>query len=434
MLLAAAAALANGLTSHVTISEHALAYLPEGELLDILADPALWPYLRNGTQFPDGGYAMGEAYSETSHWEPFQDLYLAWIQEEFAGDWSSDEARQHIAYLMGLGSHGMGDQVFDSLYMQRAYVYDADSDWENVSMDHATDVALAAETGGYPIIDPIIFPDPFIALMAVAGVEVDEEILESGQNLTMVATAAVAAEAASAAHRADWRETFPWAYDHMLDESVHGCPEWEARVVAEYWQVRWARLNGESAASEPLIYSFPQDGGYGHPTDITAVESRVTIVFSRGLVTDLLIPDLFAVHDTDGNPITLIEPWVFYGSSSHVVHLTPAEDWPAETDFVVSIAAGVPFIDGTSSTAAASFTFSTKAPPQEEAPDCGCASAGRAAVWTAGVAFAFAFRRRRAADPRGPPGGAAQATRAGAARRPATTLTTAAATNNAAEA
>ena len=395
MLLAAAAALANGLTSHVTVSERALIYLPEGQLKEILADPALWPYLRNGTQFPDGGYALGEAYSETAHWEPFQDLYLAWIQEEFAGDWSSVEAREHIAYLMGLSSHGMGGQIFDSLYMQRAYVYDADSDWENVSMDHATDVALAAETGGYPIIDQVIFPDPFIDLMAVAGVEVDEETLESGQNLTMVAVAAVAAEGTSESHRAEWRDAFPWAYDHMFDESVDGCPEWEARVVAEYWQVRWARLNGDSASSEPVIYTFPQDGALGHPTDITAVEARITVVFSRGLVSDLLVPDLFEVHDSEGHAITLVEPWVFYGVSSHVVHLTPAEDWPADTDFVVTIAAGAPFIDGTSSTEAASFTFSTKAPVAELPTDCGCATSRPPLVGVGILAIGFVLRRRR---------------------------------------
>lgn len=45
-------ALANRLTSHMTISERALDCRPAGELRDLLADPDLWPYLHNGTQLP----------------------------------------------------------------------------------------------------------------------------------------------------------------------------------------------------------------------------------------------------------------------------------------------------------------------------------------------------------------------------------------------
>ena len=154
MLLLLSLAHANGLTSHVTISEWAAGQLPAGELADILGDPNLWPYLQNGTQFPDGGYPLGEAYSETAHWEPFQDRYLAWIADTYAGDFTSTEARQHVAFLFGMQSHGMGDQVFDSLYMQRAYQFDAESDWGATSMDEATDVALSAATGGQQTLDP----------------------------------------------------------------------------------------------------------------------------------------------------------------------------------------------------------------------------------------------------------------------------------------
>lgn len=397
MLFLAATALANGLTSHVYVSERAITYLPDGELRDLVADPALWPYLRNGTQFPDGGYAMGEAYSETAHWEPFQNLYLGWIQDTYGPDFASDEARQHIAYWLGLSSHGMADQVFDSLYMQRAYVYDAESDWSNTSMDHSTDVALAAATGGYPLMDAILFPDPFVALMADAGVEVDEDTLETGQNLTMVAVAAVGGEGASAEHRAEHEAAYPWAYAHMMDETVDGCPEWEARVVAEYWQARWAQLHGETAANEPILYTFPQDGDYDHPTDATSVESRVTVVFSRGLVSDLVGPALFEVVDADGEPVTLAEPWVFYGTSSHVVHLAPAEDWAEDMTYTVTVRAGAPYIDGTTSAEDVSFVFHTGPAPEEEPmPSCTCQEGGApvAAAALGGIAL-LAVRRRR---------------------------------------
>ena len=72
--------------------------------------------------FPDVGYAVGDNYGEIAHWESFQAAYLEWIQDTYSRPWTT-EAKQHIAFLMGLGSHGL-----DRLMMQwlAAYVYDAE--------------------------------------------------------------------------------------------------------------------------------------------------------------------------------------------------------------------------------------------------------------------------------------------------------------------
>ncbi len=400
MLLMLSLAHANGLTSHVTISEWAVPQLPEGELADILGDPELWPWLQNGTQFPDGGYPLGEAYAETAHWEPFQDLYLHWIAETYAGDYSSLEARQHIAFLFGMQSHGMGDQVFDSLYMQRAYVQDAESDWEGSSMDEATDVALAAATGGQETLDPFVPTDVIVPLMAEAGVEVSASTLESGQLLTAVAITYVREAGKDPATLKEYTDAFPWATTHMMGRETPGAPAWEADVVARYWQSRWGILTGEPSSLEPVLFTFPQQGGFGLATDHTAVESRLTVIFSRGLVPEVLVPDLFEVVDAEGNAYALEDPWVFYGRGSHAVHLAPVEDWPADTDFILTIHAGAHFIDGTDSTEEVIVKFSSRPPPEVADPDdpaeCGCSgSAGGASAGLVVLAAGALLRRRR---------------------------------------
>ena len=409
MLWLVATAFGNGLTSHVTISEYALDDMADGDLADILRRDDLWPILQNGTQFPDGGYPLGEAYAETAHWEPFQDRYLEWIRATYGGDYSSEEAQEHVAFLMGLSSHGMGDQVFDSLYMERAYVYDADSDWQNLSMDTSTDVAISALTGGQEVQETWMPYDPVIACMADAGVEVSAETLDKGQDLTHIAIAFGQTAANSTAMQAQHSADFPWAYAHILDEDVPGSPLWEARVVAQYWPVRWARLHGEVAENEPIIYTFPQDGGMGHETDGTKVESRVTVVFSRGLVDELILPDFFTVVDEAGEsyPVT---PWVFYRYGSHVAHLSSATGWPDDTDFVVTVHAGVPFIDGTYSAEEYSFSFSTKDPVDstQESPssECGCTAASQPTSGLSilvGTALFMQRRRRPAPYPFGRP-------------------------------
>ena len=95
------------------------------------------------------GYPIDDPYAEIAHWEPFQKAYLQWIKESFEPPYDQ-EALEHIAFLMGLASHGMADQTFDSMYMSRAKVYDADSDWTR-SMDEATDVAFIAQTHPQPV-------------------------------------------------------------------------------------------------------------------------------------------------------------------------------------------------------------------------------------------------------------------------------------------
>lgn len=394
-MLLVGAALANGLTSHVTISEYAIEHVPDGELEAIVGDPDLWLQLQNGTQFPDGGYPLGEAYAETAHWEPFQDRYLDWIRATYDEDYSSTEARQHVAFLMGLASHGMGDQVFDSLYMQRAYVYDAESDWENTSMDTATDVGLAAQTGGQDTVDAWADWATMVSLMADAGVDVDADTLQQGQALTQIAITFGRTAGADPEQQAIYEAQFPWAYAHILDDEVHGSPPWEAKAVAMYWQVRWARLLGEVADIEPLIYTFPPTGSYEHPTEADSVESRLTVVMSRGVMGDLLVADMFEVVDSAGTAYA-VSPWLFYGTSSHAIHLVPSADWPADTDFTVTVKAGVPFIDGTYSERDASFTFSTGPWPESEPPigyGCGC-QAGGGGAWL-GLAGLLALRRRR---------------------------------------
>ena len=116
---------ANGQSSHLWITHRAIEHLPNGELKQLLEEPYLEDHWRNGTMFPDGGYAVGDDYGEIAHWESFQIAYLEWIRDTFSPPWSL-EAKEHIAFLMGLGSHGLADQSYDAMYFRRAYVYDVD--------------------------------------------------------------------------------------------------------------------------------------------------------------------------------------------------------------------------------------------------------------------------------------------------------------------
>jgi hypothetical protein len=275
-------------------------------------------------------------------------------------------------------------------------VYDAESDWENLSMDQATDVGLAAQTGGQQTLDAWVPWSEMVQLMGEAGVEVSEDTLREGQDLTRIAITFGRVAGADPDIQEQWRDAFPWAYDHILDWEADGSPPWEAAVVAEYWKVRWARLHGELAENEPLIYHFPYPG-YDHPTDASTVEARVSAVLSRGVVADLIGPDLFTVEDEEGNDY-VVDPWVFYGNGSHVIHLVPQQDWPDDTWFTVTVHAGVPFIDGTASEADASFWFTTGPMPTEDPGHsqsaCACGPQAATPAGLSALLPLLALRRR----------------------------------------
>jgi len=145
-MLGSSPALANGQSTHIWITREAVSHLPPGDLADLLADPALQQMLDNGAMFPDGGYPLGDGYSEIAHWEPFQNLYRDHIATDCQAPWT-DICAQQIAFLMGMASHSMADQVYDSLYYERGLQRDPDSSFDDHSFDQATDVAFMAVVG-----------------------------------------------------------------------------------------------------------------------------------------------------------------------------------------------------------------------------------------------------------------------------------------------
>ncbi len=273
---------ANGQTTHVWITRHALEHLPPGELLDILSDPANQPMLLNGGMFPDGGYAVDHPYGEAGHWEPLQGAYLDWIVETQQLPLDG-QGEQHLAFLMGTASHGMADQVFDALYMERSKVYDADQGWtDGESMDEATDVIWALITGPQEVPELWLPSDELVPLYAEQGIEVDAETLEDGQTLLGAAIDLVGLFSTSAQLVEGYEAEFPWATSHLRDDTdVWGAPRCEGEVVALYWQGLWERIQGE-AVDNPVLATWPAHDGRSLPTDAARVESRISVMFSTG--------------------------------------------------------------------------------------------------------------------------------------------------------
>jgi hypothetical protein len=335
---------ANGDLSHLWITAEAVRLLPAGDLRALLEDPARADMLWNGALFPDGGYAVDDGYGEIAHWEPLQRRYAAWILDSYGPPPWDGEAAEHAAFFLGMASHGMADQVFDSLYMERARFEDADSDWENDSMDEATDPAFAAQVGPQDYGAYWVPEEVMVALFAEAGHEVSADTLHDGQALVRVA----AQWAWNAGDQEDvlagYQAQFPWATRHQLDPTVWGNPPDEAEVVALYWQVLWGALQDPGRDVGTVLRVFPTDGAQVRSRDQGDPRARVTLVFSRGLSDPLAEEAEVAVRDQGGAALA-VEPWLFYGQDSHALHLSPEAGWPERATCTLTVPGAMPFSD-----------------------------------------------------------------------------------------
>ena len=352
----------NGGNSHTWITFHAIEHLPDGELKRLLTRDEMRMMLVNGAVFPDGGYIVDDDYGEMSHWEPFVEAYIRWIRDNHDHPFTRGEASEHVAFLMGLASHGMADQVFDSTFMDAARIYDAAGWSEELldSFDTATDVILVAETGvNYLDTLPWVPAEDISALYAEAfGYDVSPNVLDSTQELLhrFVLNYAVS----SAADPADvmrYREQYPWAAEHLMETSAVGAPPCEGEVVADYFLAIWDRLHEVSGPQNHVIATYPRDGSTGHPTDYSLVESQVVIVFGSGIF-EAELPGHFTITDSTGKSYELAIGTQWGADEANLVKLRPMEDWAQDETFTVTVLPGLVSNDG-QEIDGLSFSFST---------------------------------------------------------------------------
>ena len=408
--LTPAIAHANGDTAHAWITDQAVDRLPDGTLKRLLARPELYQALINGSAFPDGGYIFNDDYGEMAHWEPFLQAYIEWIRASFPQPLTSEEAAPHVAFLMGIASHGLADQTFDSAFGPSARIHDAATWSDGLLEDHDsnTDLILVEQTGArYDDVQPWVPANELSALYqdrfdyAISG-----DALRQAQDLLHSLTlsyAAIADEDTRAAAVA----RYPWSAANLLDPTEPGAPPNQAEVVADYWLAVWDRLHGVQAAENFVIATYPRSGAAGHPIDRDLIESQVMIVLGHGVETARFAGHVSVVDDA-GHTYEIEVTSVWNTAVTNTLRIRPQEDWADGHDFTVTVSPGVEAIDGLALTTPFQFTFSTRqaapsAPTSDPTPHPGeatsggggCAVAGGGGPLIALASVLIALRRRR---------------------------------------
>ena len=361
---------ANGNYSHVWISTDALDYLEEGALRSLLTTDNLRNILRNGAMFPDGGYAVGDGYGEISHWEPFHLTYLKWITANYAPPWSN-EATEHIAFLMGMAAHGIADQLYDGMYLKRHEYYDEHgSEATLFGVDGATDACFAATQG--PMELPVNWvPADILAPLfkTVSGHQVNAGTIKQGHGLVVIAIMAANDAINDPDKQGEYMEIYPWACSHQDDPTVPGSPPTISPAVARYWNTLWSYLHGDEAFDKPLLGTYFSGGTpYHYPRDAGTPESWVSFAMPRGLDPGTVNAESVVVTDANGQPHA-VETHVYYGFNSHLVNIKPQEDWDENTGYTVTVSPPITTWDGVLLEQTHSFTFATTPEPPDRTSD-----------------------------------------------------------------
>ncbi|GEM_PF-768036 len=363
---------ANGNYSHLWAAMDALEKLEPGDLREMLTRPELRKMIQNGANFADSGYGVQHPYGEIGHWEPYHMAYLNWIRANYAPPWS-DEAAEHIAFLMGIVAHGMSDQLYDGMFLERHEFYDQTGLPEPmIGLDGATDACFAAIKG--PVTVPQVWvPKDVMAplFMETDGLEVDPSLFEKGLKLIQIAIMAANDAVNNPDKVAEYMAVYPYACGQQANETIPGTIPTHGAAIARFWGVIWMRLHGEDISNlEPIHYFYTTLLPLGQERDSSNPDSWVSFVMPFGLTPSTVNGESVKVYDEDGNdhPVQL---HVYYGKHSHLVNIMPLEDWAEDMDYTVEVGGGIASWDGLERTAKHTFTFSTKPAPVEPPDDLG---------------------------------------------------------------
>jgi len=371
LLCVPAGASANGSYSHVHISQLAADGLPPGELASLLADPANRAALEAGSMFPDSGYAAEDEYGELAHWEPFLGAFIAQLRATHGADFSSPEAQRQVAFLLGVASHGMADQSYDTTLLERAYEVDGPED-DARPVDQYADYFIVIDHDAVFSVEPEAPWAEIVPAMDATGHAVNEAVLMNGMNRMAVVIDLQGNPRTSRSLYYDAWESYPFLGTHIYNVDAVGSLPWIAELVQAYWEVVYARLRAaDDVDAQLVIRAVPEDGGTNWPVDLeeTTAWGRPALYFGYGIDRDQLAPLLTLRDESTGEGVGFSIQTAYGGRDRNLVFLRPDAPLSYDTDYTIEVTAGVETLDGRTSAAPFMTSFRTRCAP-DALDDC----------------------------------------------------------------
>ncbi len=345
-LLAPTPAWAHGLWGHVHVTGWAVENMPDDELRAFLLEPEVFNALVFGATFTDTGYARDDsasrAYAEHTHWEPFVQDYVEWIRANDPPPWTSLESKKRVAFLLGCASHGLQDELFDTLFLYQVTEHDGGGQDE---ADPGTDGFLALDGHLRFVPQEDIPMETLLELYAGVDDGITEDVITESVDLVTSFYINDSIGLAVAADLGDqYDDVIPWTRAHYLDAELPGSLRAEIYPTMRYQQAIWERLHDGLAADDATVFAHPEAPRRLLTGDATATSSWVSLVFGVGVRYE---DDLVELVDADGAEVPFTQANSRWGPEfTRVVRLAPAEDLAPGAWYTARLRAGVETIDG----------------------------------------------------------------------------------------
>ncbi|MEL6177738.1 MAG: MYXO-CTERM sorting domain-containing protein [Myxococcota bacterium] len=296
MCLGCGAANAHGVLGHVHVTGWAAENLPNGELREFFREPEVFNALLFGAAFADSGFASSiipipgiepeqerkaRAYGEHTHWEPFIEDFVTWIQTYDPPPWDTLESRQRVAFLMGCAAHGLQDEVFDTLFLYQVDEHDNQGQSE---ADPASDGFLGRDAHLRFFPKAWMPMETLLELYADLPEAISEEVIVDSVDILLLYVGEDGFGADIAQGLADIHEpNMPWTRAHYLDPNIPGSLRAEIPPTMRYLQALWKRLHGELGPDEVIISAYPDLPRRLLSGDARSPDSWVSVIFGAGV-------------------------------------------------------------------------------------------------------------------------------------------------------
>lgn len=303
-----------GNTLHIMMSERAIGYVQSADLRNLLnANKSQWVM---GTALPDGGYANGDPYAETAHWPPFHQAYFDQVKSR-CGASTAGSCGALIAHFMGMAAHGIEDEVYDLLFLDRSNWLEGAGGDGLSSKDYIVDVYALWDNDRSSFIPSAVSPldDVYAAFQRMGATNVSRDSISKGED-TMIA-AAIGERASYWATYLATKDSYPWMRRYYMQ--APGAVDYTAKTVAKLWDYYWARLRDQNPPAN-LTAFVPQDAALElNPSDSW---SRFTVIADRPIKGDTATNNNFYVVDQNGNRIS---GYTSTRSDSYVMRFMPSQ-------------------------------------------------------------------------------------------------------------
>ncbi len=311
-----------------------------------------------GVSFPDFGTAIDYGtfhqkkleYGSVAHKPFFVEAYFDHVMEKCAPDFEGCE--RLLAHFMGVAAHGMEDDLYDELFMNKAELLDPGG--ATVKHDLWADEVFIVKHDPVYLAPPYSLPvKDLVEVYGRLGMEVKKRDLRSGRFYHGVG--AFGLRAIAVFPYPEYSKKMSFSRENIV--SHPGGVDHTSEVMARYWEILWARLHGADRSEKLILETWPEPGASDHEWGKESLYSRVTVFFTTGMDQGSINKDSFYLQGPDGD--RLPASYRIGNDKDNFTALIPEMDLEPGATYTAVITIDVKDMDGNPMPEPYSWSFTT---------------------------------------------------------------------------